>query len=119
MTAIRVICPPTCSPESTRVEVRVGGADINVYLAVSAILACGMYGITEKLELQKEGLDGSKRLPMSLDESLEEMQKMGSLARKVLGDNFCEHDICTRKHELRKWKRAVTDWELKRYMETV
>ena len=37
---------------SIRIECRVGGADLNPYLAIAASIASGLYGIENKLELQ-------------------------------------------------------------------
>ena len=51
LASIRVISPPLASAASTRIEVRVGGADINSYLALAAIIGLGMHGIENKLEL--------------------------------------------------------------------
>ena len=34
-------------------ECRIGGADLNPYLAFAALIAAGLAGIDEKLELQK------------------------------------------------------------------
>jgi glutamine synthetase len=47
-TAVRAI---PGSPKSTRVELRLTGADINPYLAMAASLAAGLDGIERKLEL--------------------------------------------------------------------
>ncbi|KAI8901534.1 hypothetical protein BC833DRAFT_617459 [Globomyces pollinis-pini] len=57
-------------------------------------------------------------LPKTLRAAVTKMAETDSLARKVLGDEFVEHYTTTRLHELRIWDLAVTDWELKRYMET-
>lgn len=38
---------------------------------------------------------------------------------QVFGDDFVEHFGGTRRHEIRLWDEAVTDWEMKRYIETV
>jgi glutamine synthetase len=117
--AIRIITPPVASPKSTRIEIRVPGADVNTYLVLAAINACGFYGIDKKLELGKEvdPLD-FELLPKTLREAVEVM-KGDSLARTVLGNAFVDHYVATREHELRLWDLTVTDYELKRYMETV
>lgn len=38
---------------------------------------------------------------------------------QVFGDEFVEHFGGTRRHEVRLWDEAVTDWEMRRYIETV
>jgi glutamine synthetase len=47
------------------------------------------------------------------------MDRKDSVARKVLGNEFVDHYVSTRKHEWNLWQNAVTDYELKRYMELV
>ncbi|KAK5668832.1 hypothetical protein QVD99_004615 [Batrachochytrium dendrobatidis] len=124
-TSIRIIGPPLNSPESTRIEVRVPGADVNPYLAVAAILACGMHGIRNNLSLPFPPAKGdvtnqdAKLLPRTLLDAVQCMQEKNSMARLVLGDEFVDHFVATRLHELRLWSNAVTDWEIKRYMETI
>ena len=123
-TSLRIIAPPTCPPEATRIEVRVPGADVNPYLAVAAIIACGMHGLNQKLPLDilpQLGNDSgnAEPLPRSLQDATAKMMAPGSVARIVLGDAFVDHYGSTRLHECRIWNTAVTDWELKRYMETV
>lgn len=49
--SIRIISPPSVPPSATRFEVRVPGADMNPYFALSAIFALGLRGIEKKLEL--------------------------------------------------------------------
>lgn len=120
LSAIRIITPPTCSRAATRIEIRVPGADINCYLACAAILACGYYGIKEKLPLPAlVPLSDCDYLPMTLRDAIKVMESTDSLAREVLGSEFVDHYVATRKNELRRWDLAVTDWELMRYLETV
>lgn len=47
------------------------------------------------------------------------MDAKDSVARKVLGNAFIDHYVSTRRHEWILWQNAVTDYELKRYMELV
>ena len=58
-------------------------------------------------------------MPRSLGEAVAKMMEKGSVAREVLGDAFVEHFGGTRKHEIQLFEQAVTDWEVKRYIETV
>ncbi|OAQ28581.1 glutamine synthetase-like protein [Linnemannia elongata AG-77] len=127
VSAIRVIGPPQCDPKGTRLEMRVGGADINPHLAIAACLAAGLYGIKKRLEMPVgpttvetgEGPIRGERLPKSLRESAMKMLEKGSIAREVLGDEFVEHYGATRMNEHRLWETAVTSWETKRYFELV
>jgi glutamine synthetase len=120
-TALRVIL----GGASTRVETRIGGADLNPYLAVSAALAAGLYGIQERLELDAEPITGNgyevtdaTRLPQSLEQATERMAN-SDLARALLGDDFVDHFTASRDWECRQYRQAVTDWELKRYLEII
>lgn len=118
--SIRLITPPTASPKATRFEIRVAGADANPFLVLSAVLALGWRGVERKLEIpvaplgKGEEVGGSSdqgiRLAKSLREATTQMMRKGSIARKVLGDDFVEHFGGTREHEIRLWDEAVTDW---------
>ncbi|KAI8871163.1 glutamine synthetase/guanido kinase [Ramicandelaber brevisporus] len=121
--AVRIIVPPVCSPEATRVEVRVPGSDINPHLAIAAILGCGLRGIELGLELPAAvgtaayNADTVPKLAKNLLDATECMLESGSIARQVLGDAFVDHYGATRKHEWGLWSRAVTNWEISRYLE--
>lgn len=123
--SIRLIAPPTASPKSTRFEIRTPGADANPFYVLSAILATGLRGIEKKIELTTPPLGkgdetgGGERLARNLMEGVRKMKEEGSVAREVLGNDFVEHFTGTREHEWRLWEEAVTDWEVKRYVETV
>ena len=49
--SVRVISPPSVPPAATRFEIRVTGADVNPFFALSAIFGLGMRGIERKLAL--------------------------------------------------------------------
>lgn len=123
--SIRIISPPTASAKSTRFEVRTPGADANPFYVLSAILATGLRGIEKKLDIPIPPLASGKetgsgeRLARNLMEGVTRMMEKGSVAREVFGDPFVEHFAGTREHEWRLWEEAVTDWEVKRYTETV
>ena len=115
--ALRIITPPVCSLKATRIEIRVPGADINAYLALSGIIACGYYGINNKLELPSPK-EQQQQLPPTLTDAVFKMSEPNSIARQVLGNEFVEHYATTRSHEIREYNSTVTNWELERYMET-
>ncbi|MFZ5891963.1 MAG: glutamine synthetase family protein [Myxococcota bacterium] len=119
--ALRVI---SGSPKSTRLETRVNGADSNPYLALSAALMSGLYGIREKLALGSavsgSGYADTKgpSLPRDLAEATARFKK-SKLARSFFGDTFVDHFSASREWEHRQYARAVTSWELKRYFEII
>lgn len=127
--SIRLIAPPTASPKATRFEVRVPGADTNPHFVLAAILALGWRGIEKKMEISIPPLgkgedvgstaDKGERLAKSLKEATERFMRKESIAREVFGDEFVDHFGGSRQHEIRLWDEAVTDWEVRRYIETV
>lgn len=118
--AIRLIAPPNASAKATRLEVRVGGADANPFLVLSAILALGRRGVEKKMEIKVSPLgkgeqvggesDQGVRLAKSLKEANDHFIRKESVAREVFGDEFVDHFGGTREHEVRLWDEAVTDW---------
>jgi glutamine synthetase len=110
-------------PKAARIEYRQTAADMNPYVAMAACLAAGLYGIEKKLTLPPEthgdpGEGGPQGLPRSLAEATERLAQ-SKVAAKLLGKEFVEHYVATRRWEVRSFERAVTDWELRRYFETV
>ncbi|KAG1145607.1 hypothetical protein G6F37_002074 [Rhizopus arrhizus] len=123
--AVRVLVPPYNSPESAQLELRVPGADMNPHLAIAAVVRCGYWGIKTQQELPHgpsqtaEEAASCPRLARTLQEATAAMDAKDSVARKVLGDEFVNHYVISRKHEWNVWQNAVTDYELKRYMEFI
>jgi glutamine synthetase len=100
---------------SRRVECRVPGADVNPYLALSALIAGGLYGIDHELPLEPpyEGnayLSDKPRVPSSLSEA-SELFGASPVAREAFGDEVVEHYLNNARVELDAFSRAVTDWE--------
>lgn len=121
-TALRVI---NTSPEYTRLETRVPGSDTNPYLAMSAALASGLYGIKNKLGLEKPSTVGNAynnvenvKLPTNLYEATVAMQA-SDIAKELFGADFRDHFCNTRLWEWRQFSKSVSDWELKRYFEII
>jgi glutamine synthetase len=119
--ALRAI---SSSPEAIRVENRAPGADLNPYLAFAASLAGGLYGIEKRLDppppVRGSAYDvaSAAPLPSSLPAALNTFLE-SSLAREWFGDQFCDQYIAFRHWEVEKHRRAVTDWERRRYFEMV
>jgi glutamine synthetase len=112
------------SPSSTRLEIRVPGADINPYVAMAAALAAGLYGIEHKLELPSGPISGNAYeadapiLPRTLNEAADALDKSAA-ARELFGDAFVDHYVSSRRWEWRQYGQAVTNWELQRYFEII
>ena len=113
------------SEKSTRLELRVPGADVNPYLSIAASLAAGLYGIENKMELTLPALVGSaymsptaERLPKTLQDAATRMQE-SKVARELFPAEFVDHYVASRQWEWRQAQEAVTSWELERYFEIV
>lgn len=119
-TAIRVIGN---SPKSLRLEYRQLGADMNPYIGMAVSLAAGLWGVENQVE-PPEILAGnayaarSTPLPRNLKEAVALLRK-SERARDILGEGFVEHFLRTRDWEVRQFERAVTTWELERYLELI
>ncbi len=120
--ALRFI--PATSPRASRVETRVVGADACPHLAIAASLAAGLYGIEHELEptapTTSNAYDdtGADPLSRTLEEATERF-KASETARQVFGDELVDHYAMTREWECRQFQKAVTDWELRRYLEII
>jgi glutamine synthetase len=120
--AIRVL---SGSKTACRLETRVIGSDVNPYLAMAGVLAAGLYGIKNKLKLDRPATSGNGyldssygRLPATLNEATKKM-KQSAAAKEILGESFVDHFTRTRDWEWRQHLKSVTDWEMKRYFEII
>jgi glutamine synthetase len=98
-----------------RVENRVPGGDVNQYLAVAALIAGGLYGIENELELEPifEGNaygSDAQRVPATLREAAE-LFGGSELAASAFGSEVVDHYLNTARIEVAAFDAAVTDWE--------
>ncbi len=119
-TAVRAI---PGSAKSARIELRLSGADINPYLAMAASLAAGLDGIergAEPPEPTRNAYDasGATSLPRNLGEATR-LFRVSKFTRRWFGAEFVDHFAATREWEVRQYEKAVTDWELSRYLESI
>ena len=123
MSSIRLVAPPVSSPKATRFEVRIPGADLHPHYALTAIVAAGLRGIQKKLKISVPPSSARNetpvRLPKTLEDAVGRFQRPESVAYELFDPRFVKFFAATREHELRLWREAVTDWEFKRYIETV
>lgn len=109
---------------ATRVEFRQTAADLNPYLAMAANLAAGLWGIENQVDPpppvsgDAAKASGLPPLPRTLRAACEALAK-SERARELLGNAFVDHYVRTRDWEVRQYDKAVTDWELERYFESV
>ncbi|MFD5798712.1 glutamine synthetase family protein [Streptomyces diastatochromogenes] len=106
---------------SLRFENRLPGGDVNPYLAVAGLVAAGLYGIEQKLELP-EPCPGNaytadfEHVPTTLREAAE-LWENSPIAKAAFGDEVVAHYRNMARVELEAFDAAVTDWELRRSFE--
>ncbi len=106
---------------SRRVETRIPGGDVNPYLAFAAMIAAGLHGIENELELPP-GLEGNayesdaERFPSSLREAILALE-LGTMARAAFGDQVVDHYLNYAYTEQALFDKVVTDWERMRLFE--
>ncbi|MBB6416457.1 glutamine synthetase family protein [Streptomyces sp. AK010] len=106
---------------SLRFENRLPGGDVNPYLAVAGLVAAGLHGIEQKLELP-EPCPGNAyaadldHVPTTLREAAE-LWENSTVARAAFGDEVVAHYRNMARVELDAFDAAVTDWELRRSFE--
>ncbi len=101
---------------SLRFENRAGGADLNPYMALSALIAAGLHGVEQGHELEAvfEGdaynAPHLPRLPSSLA-AARELFANSQIARDAFGEEVVAHYVNAADVELAAFGTAVTDWE--------
>jgi glutamine synthetase len=98
-----------------RVENRVPGGDVNPYLAVAAIIAGGLYGIENELELEPmlvgNGYTSDKpRVPSTLRDAAE-LFAASDIAKDAFGAEVVAHYLNNARIEQSAYDAAITDWE--------
>src|SRR3954449_8839581 len=106
---------------SLRPETRIPGADANPYLAFAALLASGLHGIEQKLELAP-AFEGNayesdvERFPHPLREAIARLESSG-VARRLLGDDVIDHYLNYARTEQELFDKTVTGYERERMFE--
>ena len=115
--------------EACRVELRSPDSAANPYLAFSAVLAAGLKGIEEELELcppmeedfarglsrQELRARGFESLPDTLGEAVE-LFADSELMKEVLGEHIHSFLVKVKREEWNEYQRQVSNWELDRYL---
>lgn len=117
-TAFRVLG----SGRSLRFECRVPGADCNPYLAFAALIASGISGVEEGLELAPAFVGNAydaqevPLVPAALEEAIAALEGASDMAR-ALGEDVRDHYLHYGRTELAAFRKSVTDWERIRLFE--
>jgi glutamine synthetase len=105
-----------------RFECRVPGGDVNPYLAIAALIAAGLHGVEQGLELEPayEGnayTSGDKpHVPSTLREA-RDLFANSQIAKGAFGEEVIAHYLNMADVELAAYDAAVTDWERTRGFE--
>ena len=105
---------------ASRMELRLGDASANPYLAIASFLGAAYLGIRDKLEvpakLEGYGYDTTKAemLPSDLGAALDALEADADLC-DLLGPQFVETFVAYKRNELGRFASWVTDWEFREY----
>ncbi|WP_368517187.1 glutamine synthetase family protein, partial [Rhizobium sp.] len=108
--------------KSIRIECRVGGSDLNPYLAFAALIAAGIDGIENKLELEAPfvgdayGAREVREIPRTLRDATTALAT-SKMLRAAFGDDVIDHYTRAAEWEQEEYDRRVTDWEVARGFE--
>ncbi|MFI5755796.1 glutamine synthetase family protein [Streptomyces sp. NPDC051569] len=106
---------------SLRFENRLPGGDVNPHLAVAGLVAAGLYGIENELELPEPCAGNAydadyAHVPTTLREAAD-LWENSPIARAAFGDEVVAHYSNMARVEVDAFDAAVTDWELRRSFE--
>jgi len=107
---------------NVRIECRVGGSDLNPYLAIAAQIAAGIAGIEAKLELENEFKGDAyqsrkaREIPSTLPQATLALKK-SSMLRDAMGSDVIDHYVRAAQWEQEDFDSKVTDYEVNRGFE--
>ncbi len=108
--------------KGVRVECRIGGSDLNPYLAQAVMLAAGIKGIEDALTLPDPSTGDvyadakAADIPQTLRAATETLRGSAFL-REALGEDVVDHYTRAAEWEQEEFDRVVTDWEIARGFE--
>ena len=116
-------------PDACRVELRSPDPAANPYLTFAVMLAAGLAGIEEELDLadpigeegtpngvsQATGGEGLDVMPSNLGEAVDRFER-SELMREVLGNHIHSYLVETKRAEWIEYLSHVGPWELDRYL---
>lgn len=106
--------------KASRMELRLGDASANPYLAIAAMMAAAFLGIRDKMELQPPlegyGYDLTKadQLPASLGQALDALEGDQAMI-DLLGAQFVKTFVAYKRNEIDRFNAFITDWEFREY----
>lgn len=108
------------------VEHRVPGADANPYLVAAGALAASILGLQERMKPSAPIVGNAydfddppeSVFSANLRDAASALDKSRN-GRRILGDEFVDHFVMTRLWEHQEAQKTVTDWQLRRYFESI
>jgi glutamine synthetase len=117
--------------QSSRIEYRAIDSAANPYLAYSLLLAAGLKGIEDGLELPDEAEDnvwelsdserkalGYRALPSNLDQAITLMEN-SELVAETLGEKVFNYVLLNKRREWKAYGAQVTEYELRTNLESL
>lgn len=108
--------------KAIRIECRVGGSDLNPYLAMAALLAAGIAGIESEAKLEAPFVGDAyggrdiAEIPHTLRDATTALRD-STMLRSALGGDVIDHYVRAAEWEQEEFDRRVTDWEIRRGFE--
>jgi glutamine synthetase len=105
---------------ASRMELRLGDASANSYLAIAGMLAAALLGVRNKLEppepLVGYGYDATKseQLPNTLSAALDAFEADSEFS-DVIGETFTKAFLTYKRDEIERFNSWITDWEFHEY----
>ena len=115
---------PTERDNQIRLEFRSPDSAANPYLCIAMLIYSILDGIENKIECEdainqnmySDKVDNIKKLPDTLSEAIDEFEK-SDFVREKLGKHIFDEYLSAKKVEWNEFNNAVTDWEIKKYLE--
>ncbi len=108
--------------KGVRIECRIGGADLNPYMACAALLAAGLDGIAQKMELEAPisgdiyQAQNAREIPKTLGDAAR-LAKDSAMLTEAFGADVVAHYHRAACWEIEEQNRIVSDWEVARGFE--
>lgn len=106
--------------EDNKMEVRFPDSSANPYLVIALCVAAGMDGIKNKIEPGEPvgtvyDIDAVEQLPPALFEAVR-VAKKSEFIKSVLGEDFLNFYISSKRKECDEYMKQVSDWEINKYL---
>ncbi|PKA39481.1 glutamine synthetase [Rhizobium sullae] len=108
---------------TVHIENRIGEPAANPYLYMASQIVAGLDGIANKYDPGEPAANpydhqGSDKLPMSLAEAVE-ATSASMFFRDAFGNEYIDHFVALKRHEIGRFEAYVTDWEHREYFELI